>query len=737
MSPATRDSNALLPTPALRPASPEPAVGTLSWWIPALAAALAVAVYANSLRNDFAFDDLTIVRDNPHVVNLEWTAIWTDNYWPRSNGILPDTLYRPLTLWTYLANQALAPGAAWTFHLVNILLHALVSMLVSILAWRILGNRRIALVAGVLFSVHPLHTEVVANTVGRAELLAALWSLLALLIYLPPAPLAAEQPPLRRAWWHGLLVAACFLAAILSKETPVTLILAIPLLDLWFWLRRPAERPHAWWRGLAGQFFRYYLPLGLALGLYLDLRASACGLLNNTKSIHPIVNSLVLATPLERLITPFTLLAKYLWLTFWPVHLSADYSAPSLLPTANPFHATSFQPPAVAGMMILALALVLALRQRRHIPAFLLLLGLFVTSYVLVSNYLRIGTIFGERLFYWPSVFVLIMVAWAAVAGYQKLLAARPVASHRTLLLGALIVLAVPVGLMSRITWQRNTDWSNNIALAISTARDNPGSSKACCWAGSILVVADRDDYVAFGKSLLDRALELAPNYGIARWEMAKYYGRLHDMGNSAISIAQAVRCDPGSHMSRVVIPALLEEMRMHPPEDYMPVIEAYRCAHPDDETAYLALAYAYHAQLMYDEAASNVRTALDLYKHVKPDGSDQFHEAGAELAAIWFDQGKLKEAADKFRTYVIHMPHSTDAHCTLASMLLKLDAHAYPDALGEADFNITVAGNLDPGNVRPRELRGQLNQLRRELHAEHLSASAGDTKEQNSGVGP
>src|SRR4051812_7242611 len=76
----------------------------LAWWMLALVALLSFAVYANSLKNGFAFDDCAIVEKNPHVVNLEWTGIWYDNYWPRSDGIQPDVLYRPITLWSYLAN---------------------------------------------------------------------------------------------------------------------------------------------------------------------------------------------------------------------------------------------------------------------------------------------------------------------------------------------------------------------------------------------------------------------------------------------------------------------------------------------------------------------------------------------------------------------------------------------------------------------------------------------------------
>ena len=721
--------------PALHPAPRAP----LAWWMIALLGVLAVGVYANSLCNDFAFDDLAIVRDNPRVINLEWTAIWTNNYWPKTDGVDPaDALYRPLTLWSYLANQALMPGVPWPFHLVNVFLHGLVTMLVAALAWRLLGDRRIALVAAALFAVHPIHAEAVANTVGRAELLAALWSLLALLVFLPVSPLPGETPPPpRRAWWHGLLVAACFLAAMFSKETPVTLLLAVPLIDLWRWgCWKPGARP-VWWRWLAAQGARYYLPLAAAFGVYLHLRIRACGLMCNTKAIHPIVNLLVDATPMQRLVTPFMLLAKYLWITFWPVHLSADYSGPSLLPAANPFYATAFQPPAAAGLLVCTLALIVALRTRRKTPHLLLLLGLFAAAYALVANFLRIGTILGERLFYWPSVFVLLMIAWAAVAAYQRLAAPLPKKRRAALAAASLLALALPAAWMARITWQRNTDWADNITLAISTARDNPNSGKACAWAGAVLEVADRPDFVAFGKLLLERSVELSPDYVNARWELAKYYGRRHELGPSAIHLAQAVRLDPGSHMSRAAIPALIQEMRMYKPETYMPALEVYQRDHPRDEAAYLALAFGYHAQMKYDEAEANARQAIDVALHVRPDGFDQYHEAGAELATIWFDAGKLKEGADKFRTYAAFMRNSPDAHCAFASMLLKLDPRTFPEALGEAEFNLLEASLIDPGNAKAREIKGQLNRLRREWNAERLSASAADSRDQKSGVGP
>jgi hypothetical protein len=714
--------------------------GPLALWILVLVGVLAAGVFANSLRNGFAYDDVTIVKDNRHVVDLEWTTIWTDNYWPRVNGMMPDQLYRPLTLWSYLANQSLAPGVAWPFHAVNIALHALVSVLVCVLTWRIFGHRWIALIAGILFSVHPIHTEVVANTVGRAELLAGLWSLLALLVYLPPTPLLADATPVRRPWWHGLIVAACFLAAILSKETPVTLLAAFPLIDAWRWWRWPTATRPSWVRWLAGQTVRYYMPMAVALGGYMALRLGACGLMIPAGRVHPVVNSLVVATPLERVVTPFMLLAKYLWLTFWPAHFSADYSAPSLNPTANPFIGSAFQPPAAAGMLVSALVVVMAVKLRRKTPALLLVVGLFGTSYLLVANVLRIGTIFGERLFYWPSAFVLMLVAWGAVGGYEWVKKQRGTGVRAVWMIrgGAMALLALAAGMMGWRTVVRNTDWEDNITLAISTARDNPGSAKACCWAGSVLVIADRSDYVSFGKSLLERSVELSPVFGNARWEMAKFYGVRHDMANSAIWIAQAVRLDPGSAMSCVTVPALLEEMRANKPKTYMPAIEAFAKEHPDDPAAELALAFGWHAQKDYDQAAAHTRKAIDMTQRVRRDGMDQFHEAGAELARIWFDRGWTEKAVEKYRLYTTYMGHSVEARCHLATMLMALDPQKYPLALREAAEQLALGASIDPENTKVRDLRERVKRVAREAASNAtVAGNAGeDAKMAHAGPG-
>src|SRR5246127_5487092 len=176
-------------------------------------AASAVVVYLGALWNGFAMDDFPIIVLNPLVANPSgiWRA-FAAPYWPPDLG---GHMYRPLVIAGF-ALDGLLGSAAW-FHAVNLAWHAAVSVAVAALARR-WTDWTGALVAGVLFAVHPVHVEAVANVVGRAELMAALFTLLA--VY---AALVQE-----RVVWS----AAALALGLLSKENAAV----VPALVVWGWL---------------------------------------------------------------------------------------------------------------------------------------------------------------------------------------------------------------------------------------------------------------------------------------------------------------------------------------------------------------------------------------------------------------------------------------------------------------------------------------------------------------------
>ncbi len=187
-----------------------------------LAGAAAVLLSANSVLNDFAFDDRLIITANTPIQDLSTLPeALVSPYWPNEYG-------RDLGLWRPVATAIYGiQWAAWgenpaMFHVMNVILHGVVTALV-VLVLAELAPLALAFVAGLLFAVHPVHVEAVANVVGLAEVLSSAFYLGACLVFLR----AGERIGLRR----GAAITLLFLLAFLTKESAVTLLGVLFLLD--------------------------------------------------------------------------------------------------------------------------------------------------------------------------------------------------------------------------------------------------------------------------------------------------------------------------------------------------------------------------------------------------------------------------------------------------------------------------------------------------------------------------
>lgn len=147
-----------------------------------------VICYINSLDGGFVFDDSEAIINNEDlkpetpILNLFYNDFWGTRL--THNG--SHKSYRPLTVLSFRWNCWLAGGLhPRGFHLTNVLLHATVSVLSLAIFNLLLGGacHRAALLASLLFAVHPIHAEAVAGVVGRADLLCALFYFLAFIVY--------------------------------------------------------------------------------------------------------------------------------------------------------------------------------------------------------------------------------------------------------------------------------------------------------------------------------------------------------------------------------------------------------------------------------------------------------------------------------------------------------------------------------------------------------------------------
>jgi tetratricopeptide (TPR) repeat protein len=373
------------------------------------------------------------------------------------------------------------------------------------------------------------------------------------------------------------------------------------------------------------------------------------------------------------------------------------------MPTGNPL-----QPLALLGELLVLGAVVVCASWYRRRPGLVLTILLFGLSYALIANFLRIGTIFGERLFYWPSVFACLgigaLVAWLwAQVNRQSWRRVRPAA----------VVLALALaGLLSWRTVIRNPDWKSNQALALATALDNAQSAKALEWAGQVLVCSDRKDWYPTGEQLLLDAIKLHPNFASAYWELAKHYFRQERTSEGVIYLAQSAVQDRSSVQVRQAILATRDMLRDKQPAALQAQVEQWNRQHPDNPAGYLALSWTQRAQGHRTEAIASVRQSLTL--------DPTFQEAGAELGLLYLEAGDAPSAVRALRTYASYACNSPEAQCQLAFALLKLNPLEYPDALAEAEACMNKAEALDPvgHSTKLRQLRAEWLHLKTTLHA-------------------
>jgi len=436
---------------------------------------VAVVPYLNALQADFTFDDHPHIRNNPVVT--DGLDVWRVLATP----LPPGDLYRPLTVWTYALNEYWAPGEAVGFHAVNLALHALVTVLVFLLAQQLFASATIAAIAAMLFAVHPVHTEAVTNIVGRAELLAALFGLLALV---SAGWAQTARSAAKRRTFDGVSLVA-FVLAIASKESALTLLLLIPLV-------RITQRSEPLRLGLWHEVRTLnWVPYTVCAVGFLLLRLHVVWTLP-AYSLTPLDNVLAFVPWHVRIASALGVMWDYFGLLNLPIVLASDYSYPQV-PIVSQWAEARF----LGGVVLIAAAGTVAWRCQRPPVCFAILFPLIAV--LLTANLLfAIGTIKAERLLYLPSVGWTLLVAFVIGTLLDS-------PRYRT---PTTVCLAVVVAGYAARTWTRNWDWQDNQTVFHAMARTAPDSAKSR-YNNGVAYQRENDDDAAVAE--FERALQLYP----------------------------------------------------------------------------------------------------------------------------------------------------------------------------------------------------------------------------------
>jgi protein O-mannosyl-transferase len=407
---------------ARKPIPQTPAARPIPWKMPALVgAALIVAffIYGPALNGPFLFDDRYLPFLNRQLIGRPFAA-WLIGQ-------------RPLVNLSFWLNAQISGSDTWSYHALNIALHAANSILVFAIARWFLRRvntpadrlNLLSGIAGALFLVHPLQTEAVAYVTSRSETLAVFFFYAGFALFL-----YRRNGGIR--WLSALGVLVLFAAAQLTKEYAVVFPLVLVLTD---WLFPEEQAPTA--IATVRRNWRLYglLVAGAAIGGVLIVRVLKH---TNSAGFH-----LKAAGPWQYFLTECRAIWGYLRLVLLPFGQNVDPDFPFS-------HGLD---PMVAAALLSLVALAVAawfFRKRYTLAAF----GFFATLLCLAptSSFLPISDPFAEHRMYLP-MFGVILIALDFLRRWKI---------EPSRLLGAACVALL---LCAYLSYARSALWGNEIAL--------------------------------------------------------------------------------------------------------------------------------------------------------------------------------------------------------------------------------------------------------------------------------
>ncbi len=465
-------------------------------------AAAALAAYANSFAVPFVFDDELAIVANPSLQHLG--SSWSPP--PDLQG-LPIS-GRPIVNFSFGVSHALSGTAVWSYHALNLLIHALAGLTLFAVLQRTLQQPALAprfgahafglaLSIALLWTLHPLQTESVTYISQRAEALLGLFYLLTLWCFI-----RALGPGAARGWiWAALVV--CLLG-MLTKE-----VMASAPLFAALYARAFAANS---WRETWQRHRRALLTLASAWLVLIVVVASE-GAARGVSAGFGLGVS-----PWTYLLKQCDALVLYLKLSLWPHPLVLDYGTALVHSLGEVWWQ--------ALLLVLLFGATLWAVVRKPIAA---LPGAWFFPILAPSSSVvpLVGQTVAEHRMYLPLAAVIVVLALGA---------------YRLLGRAALAVLAVVVVALGVTTARRNQDYASAIRICTDTVTKQPGNARAMALLADYLRRAGR---LPEARRWLERSLELQPNVRPVLNNLGNVWQALGEPAKAVTCFEQALALRP------------------------------------------------------------------------------------------------------------------------------------------------------------------------------------------------
>ena len=493
---------------------------------------LGFLLYANTLNHGYVLDDFSVIKDNFVVKKgIEGIPTIFKTHYRYGYGFVQANLYRPLSLSLFAIQWEIAPDNPSFAHLCNVLAYMLMSCLLFVFLQLLWGKeyKWLVMMVVLLFVAHPIHTEVVANIKSIDDILAFGLSLGAMILLLQHV----DQPNKKKLMLSLVLFGlACF-----AKESAVSI---VPIIGLILVMFRGLT-----WKIAISKAAVYLLPFLT----YVMARIAVLGSFSGNKTIAKIDNMLMAApTEAVRLATAIKILGLYLWKLIFPHPLMNDYSL-------NQISMVDFGNQWVWFSILIYLSLAFAMvKLWRKMPIISFGIVFYFIAISLYSNLVfTIGTSFGERLLFIPSLGFCVVLAYLIYAPFQQKILPNKgiIAAKQPLLFVGLIVMAYGFK-----TIDRNQAWKDNYTL-YTTDVENCDKSARCHYYHGLGLMKEKamqlkdpqmkNNYLAQAVQAFDQAIQILPKYSDAWGQKGLAYYRLGDFQQADAAYKEAIKHNPNN----------------------------------------------------------------------------------------------------------------------------------------------------------------------------------------------
>lgn len=457
---------------------------------------LIAVCYGNTLTLKYALDDRMVILESKHTIDGGWDSIksiFTEDtfsgYFGNNKSVVGGGRYRPMSQLTFLIefqlfgkhireqigdtsdfdnlhdakneqyfNNSFLP---YVNHLFNIIYFTLLCLLIYHVLQKLFHKyngekwyQSLAFLAAVLFALHPIHTEAVANIKGRDEIFAMLGATAALWCCLKYVD--------KHQWWYLLLALLAITFGLFSKENAITYLAVVPL-SLYYYDNSGKRK---------ADYFVTLLPILLGSIFFVAVRSNALGGIMPEEGVSNILNNpFIHSSKAQEIATVLITWGIYLKLLFFPHPLTHDYYP-------NQIAITDFSNPLVWIILLGCIALVVyALMNLKKKSVIAFGIAFFVITFSITSNLLfNVGTFMNERFVFMASLgFTLIIGYWLYLLSVSQSAALQKVS------LGAFALLSILYGIK---TFTRNFTWKDDFTLFLTDVKTSDNSIKCNVSAG-------------------------------------------------------------------------------------------------------------------------------------------------------------------------------------------------------------------------------------------------------------